>query len=187
MREGISAELVAGRWKLTRDELDTFAVASHQRAATATADGVFAPDLVPVPGTALDRDETIRPGSDIDALAQLRPSFVDDHMLDRFPEIDWCVTAGNSSPLTDGASAALIMSSQKAASLGLRPRARVHSTAVVGDDPVLMLMGVIPATQRILERSGVALRDIERGRGRYGLQTMCEAGGMANATILERL
>lgn len=161
MREGISAELVAGRWKLTRDELDTFAVASHQRAATATADGVFAPDLVPVPGTALDRDETIRPGSDIDALAQLRPSFVDDHMLDRFPEIDWCVTAGNSSPLTDGASAALIMSSQKAASLGLRPRARVHSTAVVGDDPVLMLMGVIPATQRILERSGVALRDID--------------------------
>jgi acetyl-CoA acyltransferase len=242
VQQGISAELVARRWKLTRDDLDNFAGTSHQRAATATADGVFATDLVPVPRTALDRDETIRPGSNVGALAQLRPSFVDDRMLDRFPEIDWCVTAGNSSPLTDGASAALIMSSEKAASLGLRPRARVHSTAVVGDDPVLMLMGVIPATHRILDRSGVALRDIdafevneafacvplawqrefdvpgdrlnshggaialghplgasgiritstlietlERGRGRYGLQTMCEAGGMANATILERL
>ncbi|WP_372449013.1 hypothetical protein [Qaidamihabitans albus] len=114
-----------------------------------------------MPGTALDRKETIRAESNVEALARLRPSFADDRVLDRFPEIDWCVTAGNSSPLTDGASAVLIMSSEKAASLGMRPRARVHSTAVVGDDPVLMLMGVIPATYRILKRSGLALRDID--------------------------
>jgi acetyl-CoA acyltransferase len=238
--QGISAELVAARWKLSREELDDFAATSHQRAASATADGVFAPDLAPVPGLA--RDETIRPGSTVDALAQLPPSFVDDSMLERFPQIDWRITAGNSSPLTDGSSAALITTSDKVASLGLRPRARVHSAAVVGDDPVLMLMGVLPATTRVLKRASLTLRDIdafevneafacvalawqrefavpgerlnrhggaialghplgasgiritsalietlERDGGRYGLQTMCEAGGMANATILELL
>jgi acetyl-CoA acyltransferase len=163
-------------------------------------------------------------------------------MLDRFPEINWSVTAGNSSPLTDGASAALVMSGEKAAALGLRGRARVHTTAVAGDDPVLMLMGVVAATEQVLDRAGLSLQDIgcfevneafaavplawqrefgvpgeklnvnggaialghplgasglriastlvqtleDRG-ARYGLQTMCEAGGMANATVLERL
>lgn len=242
VRQGISAELVAVRWKLGRDDLDAYSLASHQRAAEATAGGVFAPDLVSVPGSTLVSDETIKPETSLDTLVSLPPSFVDQEMTARFPEIDWRITAGNSSPLTDGASAALITTSQKAAELGLRARARIHTTAVVGDDPILMLAGVIPATHRVLARSGLALRDIDvfevneafacvplawqrefdvpdvalnphggaialghplgasgiriaatliealEARGtRYGLQTMCEAGGMANATILEHL
>lgn len=241
VRQGISAELVAARWKMGRDDLDSYAQRSHHRASKATLTGLFEPDLVTVSGSALTSDETIRPQTSLDTLARLTPSFVDDAMRERFPEIDWCVTAGNSSPLTDGASAALITTSERAAELGLRVRARVHSTAVTGDDPILMLAGVIPATRRVLGRSGLALGDVdvfevneafacvplawqrefgvpdaalnpyggaialghplgasgiritatlietleERG-GRYGLQTMCEAGGMANATILER-
>lgn len=240
--QGISAELVAARWKLTRTELDAYACTSHARASEATASGLFAPDLVSPEGRALTTDETLRGDTTMEGLALLAPSFRDETMHDRFPEINWSVTAGNSSPLTDGASAALVMSGEKAAALGLRGRARVHTTAVTGEDPVLMLMAVVPATEQVLGRAGLTLDDIgcfevneafaavplawqrefgvpseklnvnggaialghplgasglriastllqtleDRG-ARYGLQTMCEAGGTANATVLERL
>jgi acetyl-CoA acyltransferase len=242
VQQGTAAELVAARWKLSRAEPADYAAASHRRAAAAAAGGLFAPDLVAVPGTSQAGDETLRAGTTTEQLGKLKPSFVDERMAQRFPEIDWRVTAGNSSPLTDGAAAALVMSADKAAALGLRPRARVHTTAVTGDDPLLMLMGVVPATRRVLDRSGLALRDVdafevneafacvplawqreldvpaeklnanggaialghplgasgvrilstlietlEQTGGTFGLQTMCEAGGMANATIVERL
>jgi len=187
-------------------------------------------------------DETVRPGTTADGLAGLKPAYYTAEYAERFPEIAWRVTAGSSSPLTDGASAALIMSEEKAAELGLRPRARFHAFAVSGSDPLLMLTGVIPATEKVLRRSGLSLDAIDayevneafapvplawaqefgadqdklnpRGGaialghplggsgtklmatllnyleatgGRYGLQTMCEGGGMANATIIERL
>jgi acetyl-CoA acyltransferase len=242
VQQGIAAELVAARWKLTREELDDYACRSHQRAAEATASGVFAPDLVAMPDCPSTEDETLRPGTTVEQLGRLRPSFVNERMAQRFTEIEWRVTAGNSSPLTDGAAAALVMNADTAAQFGLRPRARIHSTAVAGDDPMLMLMGVVPATRQVLDRAGLAVRDIdafevneafacvplawqrelevpaerlnmhggaialghplgasgiriastlietlERRNGRFGLQTMCEAGGMANATIIERL
>ena len=184
----------------------------------------------------------MRPGTTVEALAGLQPAFATDAMRARFPDVDWSVTAGNSSPLTDGASAALIMSEEQSSKLGLTARARFHSFAVVGDDPLFMLTGPIPATRRILERSGLSfgdldvyevneafssvplawaaefdadpaklnprggaialghavgssgtrllttmLRHLEATGGRYGLQVMCEGGGMANATIVERL
>jgi acetyl-CoA acyltransferase len=245
--QGISAELVCSRWNLTREELDKYAVRSHERAAVATATGAFRNDLVPVPalgpGSAVTEiDETIRPATTMGALAGLRPSFCDPRLLQRFPEIEWRVTAGNSSPVSDGAAAVLLMSEERAVSLGLRARARVHATAVVGDDPILMLMGVVPATLEVLRRArmdianidvfevneafasvplawlqdlkvdpdklnvhggaialghplgasgarlmGTLVGALERRGERYGLQTMCEAGGMANATIIERL
>lgn len=243
VNQGVSAELVAQRWELGRDELDAFAAESHRRAAAAWAAGDFDAEVVPVaeaPG--LTTDETVRAGTTADGLAGLKPSFRTDEMAARFPEIDWRVTPGNSSPLTDGASAVLIMSETRARELGLRPRARFHAFSVVGDDPLLMLTGPIPATRKILARSGLGLDDIDayevneafasmplawarelgadperlnpRGGaislghalgssgtrllvtllhhleatgGRFGLQTMCEAGGMANATIIERL
>ncbi|MCR2813838.1 acetyl-CoA C-acyltransferase [Microbacterium sp. zg.Y1084] len=240
VNQGVSAELIAARWNLGRDDLDRFAVASHERAARAAAEGRFASQLVAVGDVATD--ETVRPGTTADALAGLAPAFRTDAAAARFPELDWRITPGNSSPLTDGASAALIMSEQTAAALGLTPRARFHSFAVVGDDPLMMLTGPIPATARILERSGLGMDDLdvyevneafasvplawaaetgadpaklnpwggaialghalgssgtrllgtmlahlEATGGRYGLQTMCEGGGMANATIIERL
>jgi acetyl-CoA acyltransferase len=247
--QGISAELVAKRWGLDRDILDEFAYRSHQRAAEATTFGLFASELVPVDvpgpdGAAITHrvDETIRPQTTVDSLASLKPAFADDSAASDFPEIDWRVTAGNSSPLTDGASAALIMSEAKASTLGLRPRARFHAFAVVGDDPVLMLTGIMPATGMVLKRGGLTIGEVDayevneafasvplawryefdadperlnpRGGaialghplgasgtrlmatllntlestgGRYGLQAMCEGGGMANATIIERL
>ncbi len=193
-------------------------------------------------GAARILDETVRPATTAAALAGLAPAFRTDELAARFPELDWRITAGNSSPLTDAASAVLIMSARRAAELGLRPRARFHAFAVVGDDPVMMLTGPIPATRRILERSGLAIGDLdwyevneafasvplawlaefdadparlnpwggaialghavgasgtrllgtlvaglEATGGRFGLQTMCEGGGMANATIIERL
>jgi acetyl-CoA acyltransferase len=244
VQQGISAELVAARWGLSRSELDAYALRSHHRAAEAAAKGLFEPELVPVrTGDGLvETDQTVRGSSTPEQLAQLRPTFVDENAALRFPEIDWRVTAGNSSPLTDGASAVLIMSEARAVQLGLRPRARFHSFAVVGDDPVEMLTGVIPATVKVVERGGLSLDDIsafevneafacvpmawqrdlgvdeerlnvcggaialghplgasgarllttllgvlEDSGGRYGLQTMCEGGGMANATIIERL
>jgi acetyl-CoA acyltransferase len=242
--QGISAELIAARWDLSRERLDAFAAESHERAASATRDGRFARELVPVTvgDERIDRDETIREGTTVDGLSALRPAFAADHWSARFPEIEWRITAGNASPLTDGASAVLLASEDAVARLGLRPRARVHSVAVAGDDPVTMLMGILPATRKVLERSGLGLGDIDafevneafasvplawqrefgvdddrlnpRGGaialghplgasgtkllatllgqleatgGRYGLQTMCEGGGMANATIIERL
>ncbi len=244
VNQGVSAELIAERWGLSRDDLDAYAAQSHARAARAAAGGRFDSQLLPVPTEAgeVTADETVRPGTSVEGLAGLAPAFRTDALAARFPELDWRITPGNSSPLTDGASAALIMSEEKANELGLTPRARFHSFAVVGDDPLLMLTGPIPATRRILERSGLGMDDLdayevneafasvplawaaevgadpeklnpwggaialghalgssgtrllgtllatlEATGGRYGLQTMCEGGGMANATIIERL
>ncbi|MFC7885161.1 thiolase family protein [Streptomyces sp. NPDC057376] len=238
--QGLSAELICARWDLDREELDAFAARSHQRAAATTASGGFDGEIVPVGEHR--SDETVRAGTTSDGLAGLKPAFAAHSTAGRFPEIDWRITPGNSSPLTDGASAALIMSSATAQRLGLRPRARFHSFAVTGSDPLLMLTGVVPATHKVLARSGLSIDDIDayevneafapvpmvwqrelgadpeklnpRGGaialghplgasgtrllatlvgqleatgGRYGLQTMCEGGGMANATVIERL
>ncbi|MEV6103809.1 thiolase family protein [Streptomyces sp. NPDC051940] len=238
--QGHSAELIAARWGLGRRTLDAFAERSHRLAAKAVAAGAFDRDILPVGGHRTD--ETLRPGTTVEALAGLKPSFYDPAVAERFPEIDWRITAGNSSPLTDGASAVLVMSEEKAAELGLTPRARFHSFAVTGDDPVLMLMGIVPATRKVLARAGLTMDDLDayevneafapvplawarevgadeermnahggalalghplgasgtrllgtllgvleaRG-GRYGLQVMCEAGGLANAMVVERL
>src|SRR5690606_34307438 len=108
-----------------------------------------------------DRDETVRPGTSVEGLSGLAPAFRTDALAQRFPDLDWSITPGNSSPLTDGASGALIMSETMANRLGLTPRARFHSFAVVGDDPLYMLTGPIPATRRILERSGLAFSDLD--------------------------
>ncbi|MGY0059869.1 thiolase family protein [Streptomyces sp. LZ34] len=242
--QGISAELIAAKWSLTREQMDEFATASHQKAARATAEGRFAAEVAPVrtDGRTVDTDESIRPGTTPEVLAGLRPAFADPGFAERFPQIQWSVTAGNSSPVNDGAAALLITSSDTAARLGLRPKARLHSFAVTGSDPLLMLTGVIPATEKVLRRAGLALSDIDlfevneafasvvlswqqetgadpakvnvnggaialghplgasgarlmttlvgamRERGaRYALQTMCEAGGLANATVLEAI
>jgi acetyl-CoA acyltransferase len=243
--QGISAELIAAQWKLDRGALDEYSAQSHQRAAAAGASGAFDTEILPIAvaeGDLHTVDETVRPSTTPEGLAELRPSFLNPATAERFPEMDWKITAGNSSPLTDGASAVLIMSEEKAAALGLRPRARFHSFAVTGSDPILMLTGVIPATEKVLAKAGLALADIDayevneafapvplvwlhetgadparlnpRGGaialghplgasgakllttlvnhleatgGRFGLQTMCEGGGMANAMIIERL
>ncbi|WP_432194230.1 thiolase family protein [Streptomyces sp. bgisy027] len=243
--QGISAELVAARWKLTRDQVDAYALGSQQRAAQAAESGAYDAEIVPITtpdGTVVVADETIRPGTSAEALSRLAPSFRSEDMEARFPEIDWSVTAGNSSSLADGASALLVMSERRAEQLGLRPLARFHAFAVVSDDPITMLTGPIPATEKVLARAGLTMQDIDhfevneafapvplawlaetkadperlnpRGGaialghplgasgarlmttmvhaleatgGRYGLQTMCEAGGMANATVIERL
>jgi acetyl-CoA acyltransferase len=237
--QGVSAELLAVRWKLEREELDAFSARSHHRAAATADAGGFANEIVPVGTHATD--ETVRPGTTAEGLAQLKPAFPGTPGAERFPEIDWRVTAGNSSPLTDGASAALIMNARTAERLGLRPRARFHSFGVTGSDPLLMLDGVVAATHKVLDRAGLSIGDLDayevneafapvpllwqhaldadperlnaRGgaialghplgasgtrllttlvnqleatRGRYGLQAMCEGGGMANATIIER-
>ncbi len=243
--QGVSAELIAHRWGFSRDELDAFSARSHVRAAAAAASGEFEAELVAVPtpdSGSVTADETIRSATTPATLAELKPSFRTDALAARFPDIDWKITPGNSSPLTDGASAALIMSAETADRLGLRPRARFHSFGVAGSDPLLMLTGIIPATEKVLARTGLAIDDIDvfevneafapipllwqqefeadperlnpRGgaialghalgssgtrllatllneleatRGRFGLQTMCEGGGTANATIIERL
>ncbi|MRH28088.1 acetyl-CoA C-acyltransferase [Microbacterium sp. SYP-A9085] len=242
VNQGISAELIAGHWGLSRTDLDTYAAASHRRAADAWAQGLFDSQVIGVPGVDLAVDETVRAGTTVAGLSGLNPAFRTDETAARFPGLDWRITAGNSSPLTDGASAVLIMSEQKAAALGLRPRARFHAFAVVGDDPIMMLTGPIPATRRVLDRAGMSIDAIdayevneafasvplawahelhadparlnpwggaialghalgssgtrllgtlvghlEASGARYGLQTMCEGGGMANATIIERL
>jgi len=243
VNQGVSAELIAQKWDLGRDELDAYAAESHRRAAQAWEDGFFADTVIAVP-EAPDAvtDETVRAGTTAEKLAGLPASFRTAALAARFPELDWRITPGNSSPLTDGASAALMMSAERADALGLRPRARIRAVDVVGDDPMLMLTGPIPATRRVLERAGLTIEDIDayevneafasvplawaaelgadpaqlnpRGGaialghalgssgtrllgtlvdhldqvgGRYGLQTMCEGGGMANALILERL
>jgi acetyl-CoA acyltransferase len=238
--QGISAELIAAKWDLSRGQLDEYAAISHERAATAWKDGRFDGEVVKV--NDLDTDETIRPSTTSDSLAGLRLAFQDDHWSQRFPQIDWKVTAGNSSPTNDGAAALLVMSQEAAKEHGLRPRARVHSFAVAGDDPILMLTGIIPATEKVLARAGLTIDDIDafevneafasvvlawqaetgasldkvninggaisighplggsgarltttllnvldQREGRYGLQVMCEAGGLANATIIERI
>ena len=240
--QGEGAELIADEWDISREQLDEFAVRSHQRAATATAEGRFENEIIKVAvkddeGADTDElvtaDEGIRPDSSMEVLGNLKTVFR--------PE-NGKVTAGNSSQITDGASAVLIMSEEKANELGLTPRARFHAFSVVGSDPIRMLTGPIPATQMVLERAkltlddidlveineafasvvlawqketgadldkvnvnggaialghplgasgaklaGTLLNELERTGGRYGLLTMCEGGGMANATIIERL
>ena len=234
--QGISAELIAARWGFSRETLDEFSARSHRLAAAAD----FSRDILNVAG--LTVDETIRPSTTVEGLAGLPAAFRDDKYSERFPEIEWRITPGNSSPLTDGASAALIMSEERAAALGLTPRARILHSVAVGSDPIEMLTGVIPATRKILDRAGLGIDDfdayevneafapvplawqhdlkadpeklnarggaiaighplgasgtrlmatllgtLELTGGRYGLQTMCEGGGMANATIIERI
>ncbi|MFD7682075.1 MULTISPECIES: thiolase family protein [unclassified Streptomyces] len=236
--QGISAELIAAKWGISRERMDAYAVESHRRAAEAWDSGLFDAEVAPLDG--VTRDESVRPGSTPETLAGLKPAYYDAGFGDRFPQIDWSVTAGNASPINDGASAVLIMSGETADRLGLRPLARLHSFAVTGSDPLLMLTGVIPATEKVLRRAGLDLGDIDlfevneafaavvlawqqetgadlsrvnvhggaiaighplgasgtrltttlvhamRVRGaRYALQTMCEAGGLANAMILE--
>ena len=237
--QGISAELITEKWGLTREEQDAFALRSHQRAAAAQDAGRFDQQLVPVEvpgpdGTAawVRADEGIRRDTSMDKLAGLKPAFRPDGQ----------VTAGNSSQISDGAAALLLASRAVAERLGLRPQARFVSFALAGVDPVLMLTGVIPATEKVLERAGLRLPDMDvveineafasvvlawgrevepdwervnpnggaialghplgasgarimtdlvtelaRRGGRYGLQVMCEGGGMANATVLKRL
>jgi len=249
VNQGIGAELIAARWKISRAELDEYSARSHRLAAQFAANGGFDNEIVPVEITDADGnvsqhvlDQTVRANTTVEGLAGLKPSFVDEAIAKRFPEIEWSITPGNSSPLTDGASAALIMSEEKAKALGLKPRVRFHTFAVAGSDPLLMLTGPVAATQKALAKSGLSIDDIDAfevneafapvplfwakelnadpeklnprggaialghplgGSGtrlmatlvnhleatgaRYGLQTMCEGGGMANATILERL
>jgi len=240
--QGISAEMIADQWKLSREDLDAFAARSQRLAAAATAEGRFEREIVPLAvrddeGTdtneVISTDEGVRPDTTVETLAGLKPAFK--------PE-GGKVTAGNSSQITDGASAVLIMSEERAAALGLTPRARFHAFALAGVDPVTMLTGPIPATRAVLERAKLTMDDIdlveineafasvvlawekelhpdmarvnvnggaialghplgasgaklmatlvnelERTGGRYGLLTMCEGGGMANATVIERL
>lgn len=246
VNQGVSAELIAHKWGFSRAELDEFSAESHGRAAAAWTAGRFDSQVIPVlppdRADAVAFDETVRGGTTAEGLAGLPTVFRTDEMAARFPDVDFKITPGSSSPLTDAASAALIMSEQTAVKLGLTPRARFHSFSVVGDDPLFMLTGPIPATRRILERSGLGIEDLdayevneafasvplawlqefdadpdklnpwggaialghavgasgtrllgtllahlEATGGRYGLQTMCEGGGMANATIIERL
>ena len=241
--QGISAEMIADKWGFGRQELDEISLLSHQRAARATDEGRFASQIVPVKtngaGTreTMTADEGIRRNTSAEVLAGLQPAF----------KADGKITAGNSSQISDGAAALLIMSEERASQLNLTPMARFVSFAMAGVDPVMMLTGPIPATSKVLERAGLTIDDIglfeineafssvvaawraehggsdvdglwartnvnggaialghplgasgarlmttlvhemERTGTRYGLQSMCEGGGMANATILEKL
>mgnify|MGYP000509658941 CR=1 FL=1 len=239
--QGESAEMIAERWGFTREEMDEYGLLSQQRAAQAVAEGRFDDQIVAVSGDdgeAVVRDGGVRDSS-LAELARIPPAF-------RSAEAGGRVTAGNSSQITDGASAVLVMSAERAAELGVRPRARFVDFAVVGDDPQLMLTAAIPATRKVLDRAGMTLDDIdlfevneafaavvlawlaelgerdpalldrvnvnggaialghplgatgtrltaslvnelERTDARFGLQVMCEGGGMANAMIIERL
>src|SRR5437868_1119113 len=152
--QGISAELIADKWNLSREALDAYSVQSHQRAARAIEEGRFEKEILAVSGAdggVFDRDEGVRPDSNVEKLATLKPAF----------KADGKVTAGNSSQISDGASALLIMTEEKAAELGLRPRARFHTFALAGVDPVMMLTGPIPATDKVLERAKMSLSDID--------------------------
>jgi acetyl-CoA acyltransferase len=230
LNQGIGAEMIAAKWGLSRQQLDEYALSSHERAAAAIDSGAFAGQYVHVPGTGLSADEGVRLDTSLEALGSLRPAFT----------ADGVIHAGNSSQISDGAGALLITTSEKAGELGLRPLVRLHAFALAGDDPVIMLTAPIPATAKALARSGLSISDIGAfeineafasvplawlaetgadpvrlnplggaiaighplgGSGailmtrlvhnmvdngiRYGLQSMCEGGGMANATILE--
>jgi acetyl-CoA acyltransferase len=232
--QGAGAEKIATEYQLSRTQLDEYSVASHERAAAAQDAGAFAAEIVPVSvgDQMVLQDEGIRRGSTVEALAGLRAPFLE----------GGSITAGNASQISDGAAALLVMTSERAKALGLRPLARIHTAVVTGDDPVKMLTGPIPATALALARSGLVIDEIDafevneafapvplawqietgaktdrlnpvggaialghplgasgarlattlvhhlqRTGGRYGLQTMCEGGGTANATIYERL
>jgi acetyl-CoA acyltransferase len=233
--QGVGAEMIAERWELSRTQLDEYSLASHEKAATAQDDGRFDEQIVPVTipdGTQVSKDEGIRRGGTVESMANLKPAF----------RPDGVITAGNSSQISDGSAALLIMTSAKAAELGLTPLARIHTAVLAASDPVIMLTAPIPATAKALERSGLSIDQIGafevneafapvplawlaetgadakvlnanggaialghplggsgarlmttliyhmRDNGiRYGLQTMCEGGGQANATVLELL
>lgn len=162
--QGIGAELLAARGKFDRAALDAFAAESHRRAAETQAAGGFDREIVPVAlpdGGTHSVDETVRAATTAEGLGGLKPAFTDPRFAEQYPEIDWSITPGNSSPLTDGASAALIMSADKAEALGLTPRARFHAFSVVGSDPEVMLSGPIPATHKVLARAGLSIQDID--------------------------
>ncbi|MDT0158145.1 thiolase family protein [Microbacterium sp. ARD32] len=162
VNQGVSAELIAQRWGLHRGMLDAFAAESHARAAAAWQEGFFDRTVVAVPeAPEAVTDETVREGTTAERLAGLPASFRTDAMAARFPDLDWRITPGNSSPLTDGASAALMMSADRAEQLGLTPRARFRAFDVIGDDPLMMLTGPIPATRRVLERAGLTIDDLD--------------------------
>jgi acetyl-CoA acetyltransferase family protein len=236
--QGISAELISEKWSISREDNDRFSVGSHLKAARATDEGRFERQIVPITVTTEDgteefaRDEGFRPDTSIEKLATLKPVF----------KSDGVITAANSSQISDGAAAVLVMTEEKANQLGLKAKARFHSFALAGVDPVIMLTGPIPATAKVLERAKLTLdqidlieineafssvvlawekehhpdmervnvnggaiaighplgasgarllatlvHELERTGGRYGLQVMCEGGGMANATVIERL
>jgi acetyl-CoA acetyltransferase family protein len=239
VHQGLSAEMIAEQWHLTRADLDRYAFESHVKAAAATQRGDFAAEIIPIETrqpdgshVTLSYDEGIRFEPNLDKMAQLQPAF----------KPDGVITAGNASQISDGCAALLLMSLDRAIGLGLKPRARFAARSVVGSDPVIMLTGPVPATQRVLDRSGLTidqidvieineafaavvlawekeiapdrtrvnpnggaiahghplgatgavlmtklLHQLERTRGRYGLQTMCIGHGMATATIIERL
>jgi acetyl-CoA acyltransferase len=232
INQGLGAEMIAEKWGLSRQQLDEFSLASHEKAAAAVDAGSFAGQYAAVPGTGLESDEGIRRDTTLDKLGSLKPAFKEDGVIH----------AGNSSQISDGSAALLFMSAEKAKSLGLKPIAKVHTATLAGADPVIMLTAPIPATQKVLKRSGLNLEDIGvfevneafapvplawlkdigadekklnpnggaialghplggsgarimttmlyhmRDKGiRYGLQTMCEGGGQANATIVELL
>jgi acetyl-CoA acyltransferase len=166
--QGISAELIAARWKLDREVCDEFAARSQQLAAAARDRGAFNDEIIPVEVTGADghavlvgADEGIRP-TDRDSLSRLKPAFRDEAMAQRFPQLqEWTVTAGNSSQLTDGAAAMLISSRRRADELGLPVRASFRAFAVIGDDPIYKLTGIIPATQAVLAKAGLRLGDID--------------------------
>lgn len=162
VNQGVSAELIAQRWGFDRAALDAFAAESHARAAQAWRDGFFDRTVVAVPEAPDARmDETVREGTTVERLAGLPASFRTDAYAERFPDVEWSITPGNSSPLTDGASAVLMMSADRAEQLGLTPRARFRAFDVVGDDPLFMLTGPIPATRRVLERTGLVIEDLD--------------------------
>ena len=230
VHQGISAEMIADQWKLSRNHLDELAAISQQRAAAANDAGLFKAEITAIDG--IDTDQGIRPGTTVESLGALKPAF----------NPDGVVTAGNASQISDGSAALLIMTSERAKELGLTPIARIHTNVMAGVNPVIMLTGPIPATEKALKKSGLALSDIgtfevneafasvlgawlkdtgadhaltnpnggaialghplgasgarimttmvhhmQRENIRFGLQTMCEGGGMANATIIELL
>jgi acetyl-CoA acyltransferase len=233
--QGIGAEIMASKWGLSRTQLDEYSLRSHEKAATAIDEGRFVDEIAPYTlpdGTVFDTDEGVRRGTTLEKMAALKPAF----------SADGVIHAGNASQISDGAAALLLMTSQKAAELGLAPIARVHTAVLAGDDPVMMLGAPIPATRKALARSGLSIGEIgafevneafapvpvawlietgadekslnvnggaiaighplggsgarlmttlvhtmKRTGARYGLQTMCEGGGLANATILELL
>jgi acetyl-CoA acetyltransferase family protein len=239
VHQGISADLVAQKWEISREQLDEFSLESHRRAARAREEGRFTSQIMPITvknedGTSgvFDQDEGIRADTSLEKLASLKPAFKPDGLI----------TAGNSSQISDGAAAVLIMERATAERLGLKPRARFVSFALAGDNPILMLTAPIPATFKVLQKAGmtidqmdrveineafasvvlawqhetqadmqrvnvnggavaighplgasgarlttVLLHELERSGGRYGLQTICEGGGMANAMIIERI
>ncbi|MFE7423829.1 acetyl-CoA C-acyltransferase [Rhodococcus sp. NPDC057529] len=236
--QGVGAELIAAKWDMSRNQLDEFALSSHEKAHTATTSGAFENELIKM--DELSQDEGIRVGGTLESMGNLAPVFYDEDAAKLYPQLKWIVTAGSASQVSDASCAMLITTSEVAKKLGLPIRARIHSASVAGDDPVYRLTALIPATHKVLKRSGLSISDIgafeiseafspvplawqietgadltkvnQRGGAialghpvgasgarlmttllntmeatgsRYGLQAMCEGGGVSNATIIE--